>query len=204
MVRKRICYSDFNPCPCKVVDLDIEQTFCNFISMFGESLMSDNNYKTKETEKLLEKVCPEVREEVLHHDYRARKLREREKAFLEKVKPGDVVFCTAEIHDVVFLEYPSHKWGSCKYKTIKGEIREAPTFCFNIVSKGDKSAEYKTSDEYKADVYEMTAREYGFRVERKMIKEEYILKIFGDEQEDVDQFVFNLNSGQIFDDFYDF
>ena len=172
--------------------------------MFGESLMSDNTFKTKETDDLLKKVCPEVRNEVMHHDYRAKKLREQEKAFLEKVKPVDIVFCTANIHNVVFLEYPSHKWDYCKYKYIKGEIRETPAFCCHIISKGTKYAEYKTKHEYKADLYDLTAREYGFRVEKEKVKEEYILKIFGDTQDEVDQFVINLNNGHILNDFYDF
>ncbi|UCC21166.1 MAG: hypothetical protein JSV62_07795 [Promethearchaeota archaeon] len=203
MVRKRICYSDFESCPCREIDLNNDVVYCNFIPYFGISLFEDNKNNSKKTDLLLKKVCPEVRNEVLHHDYRAKQLQKQEKFFLDNVKSGDRVFFTAEIYDVIFLEHPSNVYGDVKYKTIDGEIREAPAFCFRIISKGNKSAEYKTKDEYKADLYEMTAREYGYRVEKKKIKEEYIIRIFGDTQEEVDQFVLNLDSGLIIDDFYD-
>lgn len=192
---------NFKSCPCKSIDFENDISFCNFIKAYGKLEISEN---FKEKALLLKNVCPEVRNEILQHSYRVRQLQKQEKEFLEKVRPGDVVFCTAAIHDVVFLEHPSNIYGDVKYKTIDGEIREAPSFCFRIISKGNKFAEYETSDKEKADSYSRLARRNGFRVEKQKIKNVYVLKIYGDIQKEVDDFVTNLRIEFILNDFYDF
>ncbi|MFX1345065.1 MAG: hypothetical protein ACFFAI_08140 [Promethearchaeota archaeon] len=204
MVRDRICYNNFNPCPCKVLDLKKKIAYCNFINMFAESQITDKANHSKKADSLLKKVCPEVRNEILHHDYRAEQLQKRKKEFLKRVQPEDICFCTAEIENVIFLEYPSNVHGDVKYKTFDGRISEAPSFCFSIISKGDKCAEYETNDKDKMESYERLARKNGFRVEVEQLKNGYLLKIYGDKQEEVDEFVVNLNNDLVIDDFYDY
>jgi len=167
--------------------------------MFGESLIVDNANDSKKTDVLLKEVCPEVRNEILHHDYRAEQLQNIRKEFLGKVKPGDVVFCESQFHNVIFLDYPSTFYGYVKYKTIDGEIFEAPGSCFRILSNGTKWAEYKTKDKEKADNYYYLSRKNGYRVERSKLNNEYILKIFGDTQEEVDEFVITLENNLFLD-----
>ena len=139
MVKKNICQDQtFSPCPCKTVDLDNDISYCDFVNMFGESLIADNANNSKKADALLRKICPEVRNEILHHGYRAEQLQKRRKEFLEDVKPGDVVFCESHFHNVIFLEPPSTSYGYVKYKTIDGEIFEAPGSCFRCLSNGTK------------------------------------------------------------------
>lgn len=197
----RICDIISNPCPCKIVDLEDDISFCNFVKMFAEmQIMGDS----KKINIFLKKVCPEVRNEILHHDYRAEQLQKQKKEFLENVKPGDICFCTAEIHDVIFLEYPSNRYRDVKYKTVDGEIGEAPSFCFRIISKGNKFALYETKEKDKAEDYSRLVRRNGFRVEEEKKENIYLLKIYGDNQEEVDEFVTNLKNDLVLDDFYDF
>jgi len=197
-MKDHICDSFYTPCPCKVVDLDSGFFYCNFIEMYGELCFHN---KIEAANRLVRQVCPEIRNEVLHHDYIADQLRTQEREFLEKARLGDIVFCTAEIHNVVLLGFPSHEHGYCKYKTIDGKTKKAPAIYFRIISKGNKFAEYKTRDEYKADRYELIAKKNGFRVEIKMLKKIHILRILGDTQEEVNQFVNCLEPNFFIDDY---
>ena len=197
-MKDHICDNFNTPCPCKVVDLDSGFFYCNFIDMYGELCFHN---RTEAANKLVRQACPEIRNEVLHHDYIADRLRTQERDFLGNVKLGDIVFCTAEIHNVVLVDFPSHEHGYCKYKTIDGEIKKAPAIYFRLISKGNKFAEYKTRDEYNAEQYELVARKYGFRVERNVLKKIHILRIFGDTQEEVDQFVNCLETNFLIDDY---
>jgi hypothetical protein len=56
---------------------------------------------------------------------------------------------------------------------------------------------YKTEDKDKADYYDYISRKNGFRVERSMINKLYILKIYGDIQKEVDEFVIQLENDLI-------
>ena len=48
MVKKSICQDQtFSPCPCKTVDLDNDISYCNFVNMFGEFIMVDNDNNSK-------------------------------------------------------------------------------------------------------------------------------------------------------------
>ena len=139
--------------------------------------------------QFLRKICPEKRNSVLEHEYRAEILQRQTKRFLKKVNIGDIVFCTAEIHNVTLMEKSSDIFGNCKYKTIDGKIKELPSFCSRIISKGDKFTEYKTIDKLIADYAAILARKNGFRVEKINLEDLYVLKIYGDDQQEVSDFV---------------
>ena len=102
-----------------------------------------------------------------------------------------------------FLEKPEYKQGYCKYKTRDGIIREAPSFCFANISKGNKFSEYETKEQYKVDLYARYARRKGYRVEKNKLNDFYLLKIFGDTQEEVDDFVGLLKKNLIIDNDYE-
>ncbi|MFX1425733.1 MAG: hypothetical protein ACFFBE_04720 [Promethearchaeota archaeon] len=204
MGNKRICYCNFKNCPCRVNDIKNEISYCNFIPLFAQNLILDRENDTNKTDFFLRKVCPDVRNEILHHDYRAKQLQKREKEFLENVKPGDVCFCNAELENVIFIKHPSNVHGDVKYRASDGRIKEAPSFCFSIISKGNKCAKYETNDKNKMEFYERLARRYGFRTEIQQMKEKYILRIYSDNQDEVNEFVVNLYNNRVIDDFYDY
>lgn len=186
-----VCYSETRGCPCRLVDLDSDISFCNFAEMFSDILIKDDESAKKD---LLKKVCDDIRNEVLYHDYRAADLQKRAKEFLSQVNIGDEVYCIAEDRDVVFLEYPRYKYGDCKYRTVDGKVKKNSPFLFSIISKGHKCGEYKTKNRDKADLYAFKARKCGFRVERKKTENSYVLIIFGDTQKEVDSFITALRS----------
>lgn len=59
---------------------------------------------------------------------------------------------------------------------------------FNI-SKGDKYIEYKVKENNKLKEYRDLARYYGFRVEAIKLKNGHLLKIYGDTQEELSNFL---------------
>lgn len=194
----QVCCSDIGKCPCRLIDLNDDIIYCNFVKSFANILILDNE---KATKLFLDKVCSDLRDEVLHHDYRATQLQKRAKKFLRQVKIGDLIYSIRQDQNVIFLEFPTHKYGDCKYRTIDGKVKEDAPFLFNVVSKGDKFNVYKTKDKNKAYLYELEARECGFRVEGQEKGDYYVLKIFGDTQEEVDSFITILNNDFILDDY---
>jgi len=108
------------------------------------------------------------------------------------LKHGDRVYCTIGFSDVIFLEKEKPPSGFIKYKTLEGEEKREHSDRFRIISKGNKCAEYVVDGENyeeKAIIIERKARECGFRVEKTKGKNSYSLKIFGDTQDHVDDFV---------------
>jgi len=194
-----LCDIISHSCPYKIFNSDKGLHYCDFVNVYAELNIKGEREKI---DRSLKKVCPEIREEILHHNYRAGRLKEQEKQFLAHVQPGDVCFCTAAIENVIFIEYPSNVHGDVKYQTADGKIFESPSFCFRIISKGNVLAKYETPDKEKAESYSRLARRNGFRVEIDKIKDTFLLKIYGDLQEEIDEFVTNLENDFVIDDFY--
>jgi len=196
--RKRFCYSDKHNCPCRAIELDKGISFCNFVEAFAKILVLNND---RTTNLFLNRVCGDMRDEVLHHEFKAAQLQKKANKFLNQVKIGDLIYSIRQDQDVIFLEYPTHKYGDCKYRTFDGIIKKDAPFLFSIISKGDKFSVYKTKDKKKAYFYELEARECGFRVEGQEKGDNYVLKIYGDTQEEVDSFITILNNDFILDDY---
>lgn len=129
-----------------------------------------------------------------------------------EIKPGDVVYCSKALKDVIFLEKPHesdlleyHKAkldgekyppfsGRIKYRTFSGQICSVPVGCINVIEKGNKFAEYEvkgrgSDSKNRADFLEYYARAIGFRVKRIKVKKGIKLTFFGDNQIDLDLFL---------------
>jgi len=156
------------------------------------------------------------------HEFLHRKIDQVvEQIELGYIKVGDILYCCKALKDVVILELPKHEDfefyyqaksehryapfpGHIKYKAIKGLIGEAPIACFTIIKKGNFSEEFsikKKDIEIEGDIIELedNIRSNGFRLEKNENQDEFIYKIFGDSQEEVDEFIIALRDGFIFD-----
>ncbi|MHA2051669.1 MAG: hypothetical protein ACW986_18820, partial [Promethearchaeota archaeon] len=112
--------------------------------------------------------------------------------FLEMVKHGEEVYCTTEVSNVIFLQKETPPLGWVEYRTLEGEVKFQHPACFRIISKGNKSAEcYIKGLNYKerTSVVERKARECGFRVEKLELRTSFHLIIYGDQQNQVDDFI---------------
>ncbi|MFX1464367.1 MAG: hypothetical protein ACFFBF_15185 [Promethearchaeota archaeon] len=136
-----------------------------------------------------ENICSKLKNNLLHHDFIAEITKREAQRFLEEVKIGEIVYCTIEMSDVIFIRKPIGHFDWCQYKTFDGKVKEARALCFRKISVGNKYANYKTTtlDDLKAS--EILAREYGFRVEKVTSRKPFCLKIYGDTKEEVDHFV---------------
>lgn len=183
-----ICFSNFKGCQYKILDNNV--FYCKFFDSFMKSS------KVFKIERV--KICPELKAKLLHHDYLASYTQKQSRKFLAKVRIGEVVYCTTEMEDVIFLRSPKNQFGLCTYKTFEGMIKEARTMCFRRISRGNKYSDYKTTSTEDLNASEILARENGFRVEKVTLKDHYLLKIYGDKQEDVDHFVICLENNYFF------
>lgn len=129
-----------------------------------------------------------------------------------KIKPGDVVYNSKDLKDVIFVEKPPESLlleydeakrsegkyppfsGRVKYRTFSGQICSAPVGCITIISKGNKFVEHEVEGQSSdsknhADFLEYYARAIGFRVKRIKAKKGIKLTFFGDNQIDLDLFL---------------
>lgn len=182
-----ICQSSKDDCICRKIHLNFR--FCNFANVYASFLINKNH---KAIDQLLEKVCKQTRNEVLYWNYTVKYGQPGKQRSVSELKHGDKVYCTTELSDVIFLEKEKLPSGYVKYKTLEGEEKREHSERFRIISKGNNYAEYIVDGENceeKAIIIERKARGCGFRVERAERKKSYILKIFGDSQAHVDDFV---------------
>ena len=182
-----LCYfkSDNVNCPCKIIKGNYE--YCDFINFLGDLLLSGEQDRI---DQFLENTCSLLKNQWLYERKLSRQGREQEKEFLDGVEEGDIVYCITEMEDVIFLEKSDKKFSKCKYKILDGEIKEQWGFCFRNISKGDKYIEYKVKNEKKLNGYRDLARHHGFRVEVIKLENSHLLKIFGDTQEELNEFLF--------------
>lgn len=184
----RTCNIEFSPCPCKITDLNTPDISCNFVKMYGMLIIREKREKARQ---LLRKICPELRNKLLHHDFVARQLQIQENDFLDNVKSGEKVYCMSEISDVIFLKKKTQgKYIKCIYQTINGQIKEQWGSYFRIISKGNKYTDFKAKNQGDAKACEILAKEHGFRPEILKEGNSYFLRVYGDSQEGVDDFVF--------------
>jgi hypothetical protein len=126
------------------------------------------------------------------------------------LKKDNIVYCTKKLDYVIFLEPPSESLikkylrakedgeidppfqGDIIYKTSKGEIRSAPAACIVKISNGNYCSEYEfkgKNREVNSKNKEILARQAGFRTERIRCDNSTLLKIYGDSQVEVDDFI---------------
>ena len=182
-----LCRQVENPCPCKL--FYAYRFFCNFSNMYAELLFRNENRKAQ---ILLNSVCSVVKSEILYHDFIGKVVRKYEKDFLEHSKAGQQVYCTTECDNVILLKKADEVGGKCMFKTHEGKISEQWAFCFRTISKGDRSTEYEVKGKNfkkRAKNLEILAQFNGFRVEKQRLQKSFLLKIYGDSQEELDDFV---------------
>ena len=160
-------------------------------------------------------------------DYKAKAVFDKISSVIEQmesgeIKPGDVVYCSKALKDVIFVEKPPEPLileyheakrngekfvpftGDVKYRTFSGQICSVPVGCISKILKGNKFVEHEVkgydSDSINyADLLEYYARGIGYRVERIDTKNGIKLTFFGDNQEELDKFLVQCcHKGNIF------
>lgn len=191
----KYCDSEYKNCPYRIIDKEQGRniTFskglshCYFTKKYAEKLY----LRDKEgVEQLIKSACPELKNLMSIFEAERKIIRVQVKKFLNSVKIGEKVYCMCEMSDVIFLAKPTTEFGDCKYQTSKGKIKWTGPSMFRTISKGNKFVEFEVKgSKDKAGFYEIIARQSGFRVETIKKEDSFLLKIYGDTQEEVDDFL---------------
>lgn len=182
-----LCCYPIHPCPCKILHED--SLFCNFGNMYAELTFHQEDRKSK---ILLNTICHTIKNEMLYHEFVAEDTLKSERKFLKQSKIGQKVYCTTECNNVILLQKPIEVGRKCKYKTSKGKIDEQWTFCFRTISGGGNLSKYEVKGKdykKKAKYLEILARSNGFHTDTRELENSFLLKIFGDFQEEIDDFI---------------
>lgn len=177
--------------PCRFAHLDGEVYRCSHDRLYV--LAGWVRGDEEAVENLVKQACPPIKKEGKFIQYLARINEENANELIKNAEVGDLVFCFQEIDgEVILLEKPETNVGNCVYKNKKGEIRSFIVRSFRTLSKGDFLAEYLTKgddSEIQSQMIKRMAGEAGFRVEIEEKEKAHLVKIFGDSQQEVDDFM---------------
>ena len=113
---------------------------------------------------------------------------------LKDISIGDTLFWTTHSEDVRLFEGPTEfsQIARCKCQRLNGKVVEIPAYLLRKTSRGHYSGEFfieGIENEKKAKILEYKARYYGFRAEIKKMNNGYLLRLYGDSQHEVDEFI---------------
>jgi len=153
------------------------------------------NQDEETAKSLVNQACPPIREEEKFKEFLIDLNKEHARDIIENAEIGDMIFCfieTAGDGEVILLEKPNTYMGQCLYKNQRGEIKSCQVGHCRTISKGAYFVEHfikRNDSEIKSMMIERIALESGFRVEIQKTDSGHMVKIFGDKQQDVDDFM---------------
>ena len=174
--------------PCKFAYSDGDIYRCSYHRLLV--LVSED-----EGDKLTEQACPPIREEDAFQRYLGKLFIRNAMDIIENANIGDPIFCSVDFSgdgEVILLSKPKNYTGHCTYKNKKDEIRECQVGHCRTISKGNFSVEHLIEgkdSEIESQMIRWKAVQAGFRVEIENVKEGFLVKIFGDSQKEVDDFM---------------
>ncbi len=195
-----ICRQNNKNCRFKVLDLQLDIYICNFMKEYWQEFNSGNKFGAK---NLLSRACEWIQWEERRLKMLSRSASKETIKMLETLEIGDTLFWTRQLKEVKLLEKPTEftQIVRVKCESSNGRIVEVPAYSLRKISKGSFYSEYflnDTHNENRLKEIEHKARLNGFRAEVELKRNGYLIKIYGDSQQEVDEFV-NLCLKQDFD-----
>lgn len=185
------CEGDVDSCPFRVFDFGIQQFLCNFHDEKA-SLIIEGNYNA--IKLLVRRACYYVRHNLARLDMIREVSKERTLKMLKSIEVGDELFWINRSQVVTLLERPPELSQTvrvkCQLKSGKVEYAWANTL--QKVSKGNFKGEYiiKGLDlERRTAQLKYKTQMYGFRVDIGELRDKNVLTIYGDSQEEVDEYI---------------
>ncbi|MCK4779835.1 MAG: hypothetical protein KAT57_06595 [Candidatus Lokiarchaeota archaeon] len=177
--------------PCQFGYRDGNVYRCSYDRLWVLAKWISNDEQT--AAELLDKACPPIKDKEQLSQFLAKIHKEYANDVIKNADIGDIIFCFDETNgEVILLEKPKTDTGLCVYRTATGETRSKPVKLFRITSQGNYAAEYLIEGE-KSEIESLMikrmALEAGFRVEIQKTDSGHMVKIFGDTQQDVDDFM---------------
>lgn len=184
------CRQDFKDCPYRYLRLDKDLPLCNYFRLHSQLMI---NREFSRIPDLYNKACDWIRDDELRRKSLLKISRERVLDFLERIQVGDVIFCRKPpFHKVRLIKKPLNEAGYAICETPNGKTMSIDVYDLNYVSKGNYSGEYLIEgikNKKKARELEFKAQYYGLRTKLQDQENGFLLTIFGDSQENVDDFI---------------
>jgi len=185
------CYRDKKNCPFRIHDIQLDIFICNFQKEYWREFNDGNSFGVK---CLLNRACEWIQKEEKRLDFISSISYKDTLKILKGLNIGDTLFWTTHSEDVRLLEEPTElsQIARCKCQRLNGKVIEIPAYLLRKTSRGRYSGEFfieGTGNEKKAKVLEYKAKYYGFRVEIKKMNNGYLLILYGDFQQEVDEFI---------------
>lgn len=180
------------PCPFAYRDEEDSEVYrCNYDRLWVLAALINGDEQYANT--LTNKACPPIKREVKFSEFLKNIHRQYAYDIIKNAKTGDLVFCFDEIDgEVILLEKPDDILGRCLYRNKKGQVKSCPVVQFRTISKGNFAAKYLAKgneSEIDSMMIKRMAGEAGFRVEVERAEMGHQVKIFGDNQQEVDDFM---------------
>ena len=179
-------------CRFKIFDIKENKVICNFYKKYWDTF---HNYGSTKANCLIKKACEKISSYELHQIYISKLHSKETIEMLKSIVEGDTLFWVPRNEEVILFEKPFeiNVLARCKCQRFNKEIVKIPARLLRQISKGTFSGEYlihkAKNNENKARKLERLAKYYGFRVETKKKEKNFILKIYGNSQQDVDDFI---------------
>jgi len=183
------CKEDLENCPFRIYDLEKNIIICNYFETYWSTA---SNYGHERAKQLINRACKDIKTYELHQRQTAEHHTKKTLEMLQTVKIGDILFWASRNEDVRLIEMPSEIdiLVRCKCQRRNNEIVRIPAYLLNTISKRNFSGEYNCrTNKDKAQRLKYQAKLYGFRTEIEKRGEDYILRLYGDSREEVDDFI---------------
>ena len=195
-----ICYQRKEKCPFKILDIQLDIFICNFYKEYWRAFNEGNFFSAK---ILLNRACEWIRKEEARLEFISKNASKETIEMLKSAKVGDTLFWITQSKELKLYEKPIEFSQIARIKCQKpnGDIIKIPAYLLRSISKGYSYGEFfikGTENEVKARELENKSKLYGFRTKVEKEKNGYLLKIYGDSQQEVDDFI-TLSLEQDFD-----
>ncbi len=195
-----ICHQDKENCPFKILDIQLDIYLCGFYDNYWREFNAGNTFGVK---SLLNRSCEWIIKEEARLDFISKFARKETIKMLKSIDIGDILFWTTHSEEVKLFENPTEfsQIARCKCQRYNGKIVEIPAYLLCKISKGTYFGEFfieGTESERKLEYLVYKVRYHGFRVVVEGKDNGFLLKIYGDSQQEVDDFI-NLFLEQNFD-----
>lgn len=185
-----ICNQDFKNCPYRVYDMEKPKPLCDYFRLHARLII---NREFSRIPSLIRKACGWVQQEERRLDFIRKIARDMGLEVLKNTQIGDTVFCKRPPwREVKILEKPSDGSIFLKCQAPNGKIIRIQACDLRKISKGHYFGEFfieDTENEKKAKILEYKAKYYGFRTEVERKDNGFLLRIYGDSQQEVDEFI---------------
>lgn len=183
----------FEGCPYRIIDLEKPFPICNYAKEQAKLIVSR---EFSEISRLTIRACDWIKEEEGRLETIRRIARENGLDVVNNAKIGDMLFCLRgqfQGCEVKLLEKPSDSSIFAKCQAPKGEVFNIQPLSLRRIAKGNYHREYFVKgikNKERATFSENRANYYGFRTKIEKKHDGFVVKIFGESKEQVDDFIF--------------